>query len=93
MSPTRPCRSPSRWPLARRRSALIAATLLWPLRRTVSRVPPAVAVAVVALTSLPAVPLTAVVAARLALLRRALAVVSRLRALLARRVAVELPHG
>lgn len=48
--------------------------------------------AAVAALALAAVAITAVVAALLALLWRPLAIVPRLRPLLARRVAVELPH-
>lgn len=91
MSPLRPCNRPGPWALGRA-SALIAATLLLPLR-AVPVVMAAMAMAAVTALSLAAVPMTAVVAARLALLRGALVVVSRFRPLLARRVAVELPHG
>ena len=73
-------------------SALIAATLLLPLR-AVPVVMAALAVATVTALSLAAVPMTAVVAARFNRLRRPLALLSRLRPLLARSVAVELPHG
>ena len=77
-------------------SALVAATLFLSLRAVsvvTAAVAMALALAVVTALSLAAVPITPVVAARLALLRGALVVVSRFRPLLARRVAVELPHG
>ena len=78
----------------RKASALVAATLLLPLR-AVAVLATAVALAIAAVTalSLAAMTVASVVAARFALLRWPRVVLSRLRPLLARSVAVELPHG